>query len=171
MGIKYPADGQLYIGWLPDDTGEAITDVEAPELAELGDIVDLSCDVQSGGVDMGISTATIDAASICSAFVEQALGRVTVAPVLTFWRYKQPDDTAWDLFEYGTQGWLVLRSGVPTGDALADGDQVTLAYVAMSEPAPTYPGGDTLTTFAGTMVLVKGNKFSQKAIIGGESSS
>lgn len=170
MTIKYPADGQLYVGWLPDEDGTAITDIEAPELTELAEIVDLSCDIQSGGVDMGISTATIDASSICSAFVEQALGRVTVAPTLTFWRYKQPDDTAWDLFEYGSQGWLVLRSGVPTGDALANGDQITLAYVAMSEPAPTFPGGDTLSTFAGQMVLVKGNKFSQKAVIGGTGS-
>lgn len=168
---KYPADGNLYVGFLTDPDGTAITDYLAPEKAELSSIVDLSCDIQSGGVDMGISTGTIDTASICSAFVEQSLGRTTVAPTLTLWRYKQPDDTAWDLFEYGLQGWLVLRSGVPTEDALDDGDEVTVAYVAVSEPQPTYPGGDTATTFQVSLVLLKGNKFSQKAVIGGAGSS
>jgi hypothetical protein len=168
MTIKFPADGQTYIGWLPDDDGDAITDVHAPETTELASIVDLSCDVQSG--DLGISTATIDAASICSAFVAQANGRTTVSPSLTFWRYKQPDDTAWDLFEKGSRGWLLVRTGIPTEEALADGQSVTLAYVEMSEPSPEFPGGDTLTTFTGSMLLVNGQLFDQKAVIGGAGS-
>lgn len=171
MATKYPADGNLYIGFLADPDGDAITDIMAPETAELSSIVDLSCDVQSGGVDMGISTGTIDTTSVCSAFLEQALGRTTVAPNLTFWRYKQPDDTAWDLFEKGLRGWLVIRTGVPSGDALADGDEVTLAYVDTSEPTPAWPGGDTASTFAVQFVLVSGSKFTQKAVIGGAGSS
>jgi len=170
MTIKYPADGQLYVGWLADSAGTAVEDVEAPDLADFAEIVDLSCDIQSGGVDLGISTATIDAASICSAFVAMANGRTTVAPTLTFWRYKQPDDTAWELFEKGSLGWLLIRTGMPSEQALADGDQVTLAWLEMSEPSPEFPGGDTLTTFNGSMLLVNGQKFSQKATIGGESS-
>jgi hypothetical protein len=167
--IKYPADGNLYVGWLADTAGTAITDVSAPETSELASIVDLSCDIQSGGVDLGISTATIDAASICSAFVAMANGRTTVKPTLTFWRYQQPDDTAWELFEKGSLGWLLVRAGIPTADALADGDMVTLAYVEMSDPMPEFPGGDTLTTFNGSMLLVNGQLFDQKAVIGGAS--
>lgn len=167
--VKFPADGMTYIGFLEDATGDAITDVSAPDLAELAGIVDLSCDVQSGGVDLGVSTGTIDAASICSAFVAQSNGRTTVSPKLTMWRYKQPDDTAWELVEKGKLGWLVIRTGVPTDDPLADGDMVSVAYIEMSEPAPTFPGGDTLTTFTVNMLLVNGRLFDQKAVIGGGS--
>lgn len=167
--VKYPADGNTYIGWLDDDTGTAITDVHAPELAELASIVDLSCHVASGGLALNISTGTIDTASICSAFVSQANGRTTVSPALTFWRYKQPDDTAWELFEKGTLGWLIIRTGVDTDTALTEGQMVTVAYVEMSEPAPEFPGGDTANTFVGNMLLVSGAKFDQKAVIGGES--
>lgn len=165
MAIKYPADGLLRAEWLVDAAGTAIADVDSPSLAALATAEDLSCDIQSGGVDMGISTGTIDAASICSALVAMSLGRVTVSPTFTFWRYKPPDDTAWELFEYGSQGWIILRSGVASADALAVGDSVTVAYLAMSEPVPAYPGGDTNATFSGSMVLLDGQKFNQKAVL------
>jgi hypothetical protein len=167
--VKYPTDGQTYIGWLADPIGTAIADVSAPDLAELAGIVDLSCDVQSGGLDLGVSTAVIDAASICSAFVAQGLGRTTVSPTLTGWRYKQPEDTFWELVESGTTGWLLIRTGVESDTPLAEGDMVTLAYVEMSEPQPQFPGGDTLTTFQVNLVLVNGQLFDQKAVIGGGS--
>lgn len=168
--VKFPADGMTFIGFLADPVGDAITDVSAPELTELAGIVDLSCDVQSGGIDLGVSTAVIDAASICSAFVAQALGRSSVSPALTGWRYKQPDDTFWELVEKGKLGWLLIRSGVPTDDPLADGDMVSLAYIEMSDPQPAFPGGDTLSTFGVNMVLVNGRLFDQKAVIGGTGS-
>ena len=169
MTTKYPADGMLYVGWLPDSAGTAITDIEAPTEAELASIVDWSCDIQSGGVDPGISTGTIDAASICSAFVAQSVGRTTVAPTLTFWRYEQPDDTAWETVIKGTLGWLVMRTGVPSDQALADGDNITIGYMQMSEPSPAFPGGDTNSTFSESFVLVNGQKFTQRAWIGGAS--
>lgn len=165
--VKFPTDGMTYIGFLEDPDGTDIADVSAPTMAELASIVDLSCDVQSGGVDLGVSTAVIDAASICSAFVSQGLGRVTVSPQLTFWRYKQPEDTAWELVEKGKLGWLLIRTGVPSDTPLANGQMVTLAYIEMSEPAPQFPGGDTLTTFTSNLVLVNGQLFDQKAAIGG----
>jgi len=167
--IKFPADGQTYIGWLSDPVGDAIDDVSAPDLSELAGIVDLSCHIQSGGLDLGVSTATIDAASICSAFVSMALGRTTVAPTLTGWRYQQPDDTFWELVDKGELGWLIIRTGVATDEPLADGDMVTVAYLEMSDPSPEFPGGDTLTTFAVSLVLVNGRLFDQKAVIGGGS--
>jgi hypothetical protein len=167
--VKYPADGNTYVGFLVDPDGDAIADVHAPELAELAGHVDLSCHVMSGGIDMGISTGTIDTASICSAFVSQAQGRTTVTPALTMWRYKQPEDTAWELVEKGVLGWLFIRSGVPSDDALADGDQIILAYVEMGEPDPEFPGGDTAQTFTSNMLLVSGRLYDPKAVIGGGS--
>lgn len=169
--VKFPADGMTYIGWLEDEDGSTITDVSAPTLASLSGMVDLSCDIQSGGVDLGVSSAVIDTASLCSAFVSQANGRTTVSPKLTGWRYKQPDDTFWELVEKGSLGWLLIRTGIPTETPLANGQMVTLAYVEMSEPMPSFPGGDTATTFTVNMVLVSGQLFDQKAAIGGVLSS
>jgi hypothetical protein len=163
--VKFPADGMTYVGWLADPDGDAIGNVHTPELSELAAIVDLSCDITSGGLAPGISQGTIDAASLCSRFVSQSQGRVTVAPALTFWRYKQPDDTAWDLVENGTLGWLLIRTGIPTETPLAVGQEVTLAYVEMGEPMPEFPGGDTNTTFTSNFLLVNGQLFDQKAEI------
>lgn len=166
MPKKFPADGNTFIGWLEDAAGTAIADINAPSVGtELAAVVDLSCDVQSGGFTLGVTNAVIDAKSLCDAFAAQALGTTTVSPALTLWRYKDPDpDTAWDLFERGALGWLVVRTGVPSDQPLASGDKLTLAYVEASEPQPDYPGGDTLTTFTETFVLNDGQKFTQKAV-------
>lgn len=161
--VKYPADGNLRVAWVPGDDG--IGNIHTPEVSELTDaaVVDLSCHIQSGGVNLGVSTNTVDTGSICSAFVSQANGRTTVAPVLTGWRYKQPEDTFWDIVEKGEVGYLVLRTGVPYETPFEAGQEVTVALVEMSEPAPEFPGGDTMTTFQVNMALVSGDKFDQKA--------
>lgn len=167
--VKFPADGNTYVGFLVDPDGDAIDDIHAPLLSELSGIIDLSCDIMSGGLEPGISQGTIDAKSLCSRFKSQSQGEVTVAPALTFWRYKQPDDTAWELVENGKLGWLVIRTGIPTETDLANGQQITLAYVEMGEPMPEFPGGDTNTTFTSNFLLVNGQLFDQKAWIGGVS--
>lgn len=164
---KYPADGSTRVYWIPDEDG--IADVSAPSVSELNAGVDISCHIMSGGLALGVSTATIDTASLCSAFVSQANGRTTVTPALTMWRYSQPDDTAWELFNGGEVGWLVIRSGMPTDTAWANGQAVIVAYVQVSEPAPEFPGGDTATTFVVNMLLVSGRQFDQKAWVGGVS--
>lgn len=165
---KYPADGSTRVYWVAGEDG--IADVSAPTVSELNAGVDLSCHIQSGGLSLGVSTATIDTASLCSAFVSQANGRTTITPQLTMWRYEQPDDTAWELFDGGEVGWLVIRSGIDTDTAWANGQAVIVAYVQVSEPAPEFPGGDTATTFMVNMLLVNGRLFDQKAFVGGISS-
>lgn len=166
---KYPADGFTYIGFVEDPDGNAFVDFHAPELAEFSGHIDLSCDVTSGGLDLGVSTGTIDSASICSAVVAQSQGRTNVTPSLTMWRYKQPEDTAWEFVEKGKVGWLFIRSGVPYETALADGDELWIAYVELGEPAPEFGGGDTNATFTSNMLLVSGDKYDPKAVIGGGS--
>jgi hypothetical protein len=165
---KYPADGSTRVYWIPGDE-DAISDVSAPTVSELNAGVDLSCHIMSGGLAVGVSTATIDTASLCSAFISQANGRTSITPSLTMWRYTQPDDTAWELFDGGETGYLVIRSGLPTDDAWANGQGVIVAYVQVSEPAPEFPGGDTATTFNVNMLLVSGRLFDQKAWVGGVS--
>lgn len=164
---KYPADGATRVEWVSGVDG--VADVHAPTVAELNAGVDISCHIMSGGLSLGVSTGTIDTASLCSAFVSQANGRTTVTPALTMWRYRQPDDTAWELFEEGAVGYLVIRSGVDTDDAWANGQQVIVAYVEVSEPAPEFPGGDTATTFTVNMSLISGREYDPKAWVGGVS--
>lgn len=164
---KYPADGSTRVYWVEGEDG--IANVHAPTTADLNAGVDLSCHIMSGGLALGVSTGIIDTASLCSAFVSQANGRTTVTPTLTMWRYEQPDDTAWELFDGGEVGWLVIRSGIDTDTAWANGQGVIVAYVQVSEPAPEFPGGDTASTFAVNMLLVSGALFDQKAWVGGVS--
>lgn len=166
-GPKYPSDGHTRVTWVAGVDG--IDDVHGPTTAELALGVDLSCHITSGGLNLGVSTGTIDTASLCSAFISQANGRTTISPQLTMWRYSQPDDTAWELFDGGELGWLVIRSGVDYDTPYADGQGVIVAYVQVSEPAPEFPGGDTATTFQVNLLLVSGDMFDQKAVVGGGS--
>lgn len=168
--LKFPADGNTTVLFIPG--ADSISDPDAPTTEELGDpdAVDLSCDIQSGGLDTGISTGVIDSASLCSAFVSQAAGRTTVSPTLTMWRYKQPMDTAYQLFRTPQVGWLVIRTGIPTEDAWEDGQELDLvALVETTPPAPAYPGGDTLNTFQIQPLLVSGGSLSTSAVVGGGS--
>jgi hypothetical protein len=166
---KYPADGFTYIGFLEDVEGDAFVDFHAPELAELTGHEDMSCWVTSGGLDLGVSTGTIDAASICSSVVAQSHGRTTVTPALTMWHYKQPEDTAYEFVEKGKVGWLFIRTGVEYDEALAEGDRIWIAYVELGEPATEFGGGDTNNTFTVNMLLTAGDKYDPKAVIGGGS--
>lgn len=167
MGTKYPADGKLRVVWVDGEDG--IEDVSAPTTTELGTGIDLSCDIMTGGLNLGISNATIETGSVCSKNISQANGRTSVSPQITFWRYEQPDDTAWELVEKDRVGFLVVRTGMDYEDAFANGQQVTVIKAQMSEPAPEFPGGDTATTFTANFVLVNGADFDQKAWVGGTS--
>jgi hypothetical protein len=167
MPVKYPADGQTRVYWIPGEDG--IADKSAPTEAELNAGIDISCHIQSGGLALGISTATIEAASLCSYIVSNYIGRTTVAPTITAWRYKQPDDEMWDLVENGAIGWLAIRTGMDYETAWADGQDVTTMLLQMSEPQPTFEGGDTLNTFTVTLGLINGDEFDQKANVGGVS--
>lgn len=169
MPTKYPADGHTMVLLVPADPG--IDDVHAPELAELTDpaVIDISCDIMSGGLNLGVGSGVIDGASICSANVSQSTGRTTVSPTLSFWRYLAPDDTAWEVAEKGDQYWLVVRSGYTYETALAEGQEVWLGLFEMGEPQPQFPGGDTNKSFDLNFNLVSGADFDQKAVIGGAS--
>lgn len=165
--VKYPADGNTAVIWVPGADG--VADVHAPTVEEIQDGIDLSCDIQSGGLDLGVGSGTIDGASLCSSNVAQSTGRTTVSPTLTFWRYRPPQDTAWDLARKGSLGWLVVRSGYPSEDVFEDGQEVWIGLFEMGEPAPAFPGGDTNKTFALNFNLVNGAQFDQHAVVGGES--
>lgn len=167
MPTKYPADGKLRVFWVEGEDG--INSLSAPTTAELNAGTDLSCDIMTGGLDLGISSATIETGSVCSKNISQANGRTSVNPKITFWRYEQPDDTAWNLVEKDAVGFLVVRTGMDYEDAWANTQQVTVIKAQMSEPAPEFPGGDTATTFVENFVLVNGADFDQKAYVGGVS--
>lgn len=163
MPTKFPADGKTRIHWVAGDDG--IADVHAPTVDEIEAGVDISCDIPSGGIDLGVSNATIETGSICSRFVSYANGRTTVAPALTGWRYEQPDDTFWELVEKDTVGFLVIRTGMDYEDDFEAGQMVTVIKAQMSEPAPEFPGGDTAMTFSVNFVLIAGDQFDQKAVV------
>lgn len=163
--VKYTGDGWTRVGWLVDSVGDAITDVSAPSLADMAGIVDLSCHIPSGGIDLGASSGTVETGSLCSDVVSQAGGRTTIAPTITGWRYKQPDDTFWELVEKGTTGWLFIREGKAYSTAFAAGDMVICAFVEMGEPNPNFEGGDTAKTFDINFLLVNGAKYDPKAVL------
>lgn len=166
--VKFPADGNTRVDWVPGADG--IEDITAPTTTELATGVDLSCEITSGGLDLGVSSGTIDGASLCSDAVAQSTGRTTVSPSITFWRYRPPEDTAWDLAVKGSLGYLVVRTGVESDAEYEDGQEVWVGLFEMGEPAPEFPGGDTNTTFTLNFNLVSGREFDQKAVVGGAES-
>jgi hypothetical protein len=154
--------------WVPGEDG--IADFLAPTEAELtaGTVVDISCDIMSGGMNWGIASGTIDGASVCSGNVAQSTGRTTVSPTLSFWRYLAPDDTAWETFDKGDIGWLVRRTGYTYETAIEDGQgDLLVGLFQTGEPVPQEPGGDTNSSFDLNFNLVNGRLFTQRARVGG----
>lgn len=162
--VKYPADGNTRIVWVPGADG--IADIHAPTVTELAAGVDISCEVQSGGLDLGVSSGVIDGASICSSAVAQSTGRTTVSPTLTCWRYRPPADVAWALAEKGSIGYLAVRSGIDYETEWDEDQEVWIGLFEMGEPAPSFPGGDTNSDFSLNFNLVDGTRYDPKAVVG-----
>lgn len=110
----------------------AISNIAAPTTTEINAGTYLSPFIAKDGVQTPNNQNFVDSGDITTNYDSQEPGSYGGAPInLTMFR-DDTADTAWNLVQYGTRGFLVIarrKTGVP-----ASGDKVEVWPVAMHEP-------------------------------------
>lgn len=98
--VTYEANTKAY--WLT-----AVANIAAPTVAEIGAGTPLSPYIPKDGIAVNINTNNVDSASIDDTFDAQLAGSWGADVKLTMFR-DDTADTAWNLCEHGTPGFLVI---------------------------------------------------------------
>lgn len=137
-------DGRIKVTYVP-----TIADKSAPTVTELAAGTDFECLITS--LEPSIDEETVSVPKLCETITSQAPGRASYSWGMTFVRKEdESEDTAWTTLVRDTQGFLVLRFGVPFEQEYAAGDQVQVYPGRSGERRMQQPENNSATTFAST---------------------
>ena len=165
---SYAYDGNVRFAYVPDTPG--INDITGPTTAELnaGTTVDLSCMLRKGGWTGTPTFNRTSAGRACEVFNAEAMGTWSASPTGTFLRDSNPsDDTAWNTFEHGQNGYIVIRYGMNYQAAWADGQDVEVWPVQSSLPVMDENAENATATFQVGFAATSAPEL--KAVVGGGS--
>lgn len=132
---RYPFEEFTRVHWVPGEAG--IANIAAPTVAEINAGTDITCFLTKDGLNPGGSTNKVDSAGLCSRVDSQTVGSVGYDFSLKLFRDNAVGgDDAWDLAVWGSEGYLVVRRGVPYATAFAAGQKVEVYDAQMGEPVP-----------------------------------
>lgn len=130
-----PADGNVLVKLVA-----AIADTDAPNLTELNGVgaVDISCYLTGGGYKPSLSEQVITDERLCTTQTYEQKGRSQRGLEVEYIdNTNSPNESTFnkakDTLVPGAEQYLVVRTGVPYGDALAVGQKVTVYPVAPGE--------------------------------------
>lgn len=145
-------EGYTAVWWIPTELG--IGDITAPTTAELGLGTDISTFVTKDGVNTPQNQNMVDNASIADIFDAQTVGSWGGSLELTAFRDDAADD-AWDLFNYGDVGYVVIRRLVPYDQAWAADDVCEVYPAQMHEPINNASAANENTRFKATCAVTR----------------
>lgn len=125
---RYVYEAYTRVAWVP-----TISSIAAPTTSELNAGTDLSTLVTKDGLTTPQNQNNVDSATLAETFDAQLAGSWGGACELTCFRDNE-DDAAWDLFDYGTNGYLVIRRGVTYDTAWTNGQKVEVYPVQCHQP-------------------------------------
>lgn len=140
----------------------AIANVAAPTVAELNAGTALEGLIVPDGLDIGITTNSVDTSNLGSTFTTNRAGR-KVPSITVGFHHDSPTDTAWNLLPYRTTGFLVVRRGIDRTTAWTIGDKVGVYPVEAGEPNEVKPGPDSTWDFS-VMLFVTSDP-NQRAVV------
>lgn len=133
---RYPFEEYTRVHWVPGASG--VADMAAPTVAEVNAGTDVTCFITKDGLNPGGSTNKVDSAGLCKRVDSQSIGSVGYDFGLKMFRDNASGgDDAWDLAVWGSEGYLVVRRGVPYATAFAAAQKVEVYKAQMGEPVPT----------------------------------
>ena len=138
---EYANDGFTLVYW----TG-SIASKAAPTAAEITAGTRISPFLTKDGLDIPLQQNTVDNADIEDTFDTKAVGTFGGDITLTCKR-NNTADTAWNLFVYGTTGFLVVRRGIAVATAIAAAQKVEVYPAQMHEPVPVPTATNELAKF------------------------
>jgi len=144
-------DGRVRVIWMT-----ACSVIAAPTVAELNAGTDITSYIRPDGLDIGMSTGSVDVGNVGSTFTLTRVGRRS--PTITLGCHHDATsgstDPAWNLLVYRATGFLAVRTGVLTTTAFATGQgaggttgALEVYPVECTEFTPGKPAPDTSWDF------------------------
>lgn len=143
----YVHEGMTKVTFAP-----TVTNVAAPTVAQLTAGTDITTFLTKDGLNIALSQNTVDNTSLAETFDAQLVGSWGGSLTLTFKRDASAD-TAWDLFEHGDVGYIVVRRGVAHAGAFAASDKVEVYPVQSGEPVPNATAANAQATATVTFAV------------------
>lgn len=124
-------EGNTKVWFVPATPG--IADISAPLLGEISAGTNLSPFIRKDGITVPNTQNMVDNATIEETFDAQSVGSWGGGLTLRLFR-DYPTDAAWELVEYGLQGYIVI--GRDSAGGIEAGDDVEVYPVEAHEPVP-----------------------------------
>jgi hypothetical protein len=132
MGEAYVYEGKTRIYWVTD-----IEDIEAPTVAELNAGIDVTLFVTKDGLTTPANQNMVDNATIAETFDAQVVGSWGGSLELMLKRkYPDADDTAWNTWDYGDIGFIVVRRAIARATAWANLQKCEVYPAQAHQPVP-----------------------------------
>lgn len=126
-------DGRVAVAWCT-----SIATMSAPTVAEINAGTRLETFITPTGLNITPTTAASDVSNLGSKAVAERAGRVKYAVKCVF-HHDGGVDTAWSLFTYRTNGFLVVRRGIDRPVAFASTQNVEVYALECGEPDQVDP--------------------------------
>lgn len=126
-------DGRVRVQWCA-----AIASMAAPTTTELNAGTALETFITPTGLKISPKTGKVDVSNLGSKATASRAGRVDYDIQVTF-HHDGTTDTAWNLFPYRTNGFLVVRRGIDRATAFTSTQKAEVYALESGEPAETDP--------------------------------
>ena len=136
----YIHEGMTKVSWVV-----TLSSVSSPTAVQLTAGTDITTFMTKDGLNISLSQNNVDNTSLAETFDSQLVGSWSGDPSLTFKR-DNTADTAWDLFEWGAVGFLVVRRGVLYSTAYAAAQKVEVYPAQAHEPIPNNTAANAQAT-------------------------
>jgi len=144
-------DGRVKVFWMT-----ACVNIALPTVTELTTGTDLTSYIRPDGLDIGMTTGSVDVGNVGSTFTLTRAGRRV--PTIQLGCHHDATsgstDPAWNLLVYRATGFLAVRTGVLTSTAFATGQgaggttgELQVYPVEVAEHTPGKPAPDTSWDF------------------------
>jgi hypothetical protein len=134
-------DGRVRVTW-----ATTISNIALPTTAELNAGTSLEGFITPDGLNINVSTNGVDTSNLGSTFTTMRAGRKGFDISTTF-HHDGTVDTAWNLFPYRTNGYLVVRMGIDKATAWTAAQQVKVYPLESAEPSEVPPKPDSVWDF------------------------
>lgn len=146
---RHPYEERTRVYWV-----SSISNKNAPTVAELNAGTDLSCFLTKDGLKEPTNQNMVPAGALCERFDAERVGSFGGPVTLKCFRDDiDADDDAWNLFVYGTNGYLAIRSGPTHGTAWTAAQKVRVYPAEMHEPVMNDAAGNAMQTFNETLAV------------------
>lgn len=152
---RYVHEGNTKVAYVT-----TIADIDAPSAATLTAGTDISRLLTKDGLTTPDSQNMVDSSTLADTFDAQRVGSWGGSISLTGFRDSvDAEDDLWNLAVYGTEGYLVIRRGLPYDTAWAAAQDVEVYPIEFHEPVMNATGANEEARFTvGCAVTGQPNK-------------